>query len=270
MPRAGVSGKFRQIAGRSLCYDRPMTDRPRLRLFVPADLAADADLALGKEQSHYLANVMRAKTGEAVLLFNGRDGEWLAEVTQAAKSTVRLAVRRRTRPQTAEPDLWLLAAPLKKDNTDLVAEKAAELGASALWSVFTRRTVAARVNAERLRAHLAEAAEQCERLTVPDLKEPAPLERVLAGWDPARTLLFLDESGRGAPLAGAVPAGLLAILVGPEGGFAPEERALLAACPFARPVSLGPRILRAETAAIAALAVVQAVAGDWRTPPRGA
>lgn len=248
-----------------------MTDRPRLRLYVPSGLAAGTVLALGKDQSHYLAAVMRAKMGEAVLLFNGRDGEWQGALTDIGKNAVRLTVGAQTRPQTPEPDLWLLAAPLKKDNTDLVAEKAAELGASALWPVFTRRTVAARVNADRLRAHLMEAAEQCERLTVPELREPAALDKVLADWDAARPLMFLDESGRGPPLAEALPpAGPLAILVGPEGGFAPEERALLAKCAFARPVSLGPRILRAETAAIAALAVVQAVVGDWRTPPRRA
>jgi 16S rRNA (uracil1498-N3)-methyltransferase len=240
------------------------------RLFVAADLCAGAGLVLGKDQSHYLAHVMRAKAGESVLLFNGRDGEWLGELAEIGKQAVRLAVRQQTRPQAAEPDLWLLAAPLKKDNTDLVAQKATELGAGALWPVFTRRTVASRVNTDRLRAQLMEAAEQCERLTVPDLKEPAALDKILAGWDGTRTLLVLDESGSGPPLAEAIPPGPLALLVGPEGGFAPEERRMLAALPFARPVSVGPRILRAETAAIAALAVVQALAGDWRTRPRGA
>ncbi|MGE5476915.1 MAG: 16S rRNA (uracil(1498)-N(3))-methyltransferase [Bacteroidales bacterium] len=242
-----------------------------LRLFVPADLAA-APLTLGKEQSHYVANVMRARPGDDVLLFNGRDGEWRGRLDNVAKNAVTVAVEAQTRPQAAEPDLWLLAAPIKKDRVDLVAEKAAELGASALWPVFTRRTVMSRVNSERLAAHMVEAAEQCERLTVPEVMEPAPLDKALAGWDAARTLLFLDESGGGAPLAevlNSLPAGPLAVLVGPEGGFAPEERALLARLPFARPVGLGPRILRAETAAIAALAIVQAVRGDWARPPRG-
>ncbi|CAA7624549.1 16S rRNA (uracil(1498)-N(3))-methyltransferase [Magnetospirillum sp. UT-4] len=243
-----------------------------LRLFVPFDLAAGAGLVLAREQSHYVATVMRARAGQAVALFNGRDGEWLAVLDDVGKGGVRLTVGAQTRPQAPEPDIWLLAAPLKKDNTDLVAEKAAELGASALWPVFTRRTNAARVNAERLRAHLMEAAEQCERLTVPELKPPAALDQVLAGWDSGRTLLFLDEGGSGAPLP-EVAAGLsgkLALLVGPEGGFAPEERDLLLRLPFARAVSLGPRILRAETAAIAALAVVQALAGDWKWRPRQA
>ncbi|MEW5729968.1 MAG: 16S rRNA (uracil(1498)-N(3))-methyltransferase [Pseudomonadota bacterium] len=246
-----------------------MTDRPRFRLYVAADLSPGVVIDLPREQAHYLANVMRAQAGEAVAVFNGRDGEWRAVIGRVAKNACALAVEALTRPQAPEPDLWLLAAPLKKDNTDLVAEKAAELGASALWPVFTRRTVAARVNADRLAAHLVEAAEQCERLTVPELKPACPLDKALAGWDEARTLLFLDESGSGPPLAQSVPDGPLAILVGPEGGFAPEERELLARLPFARAVSLGPRILRAETAAIAALAVVQAAKGDWATPPRG-
>lgn len=243
-----------------------------LRLFITADLDAGVRLELCKEHAHYLANVMRAKTGDDVLVFNGRDGEWRGTLSHVAKNAVTLAVDSQTRPQAAEPDLWLLAAPIKKDCIDLVAEKVAELGASALWPVFTRRTVASRVNTERLGAHMREAAEQCERLTVPELLDPAPLDKVLAGWDGSRTLLFLDESGGGTPIAQVladVPAGPLAVLVGPEGGFADEERALLARLPFARPVGLGPRILRAETAAIAALAVVQAIRGDWARAPRG-
>jgi len=248
-----------------------MAERPRLRLFVAAALAPSAEIVLERPQSHYLANVMRAEAGEPVLLFNGRDGEWRARIGRLAKAGAVLAVETCRRPQAPEPDLWLLAAPIKRDRIDLVAEKAAELGASALWPVLTRRTIAGRVNTDRLTAHLVEAAEQCERLTVPELKPPMPLERVVAGWDAARPLLFLDESGAGPPLATALaglPAGPLAVLAGPEGGFAPEERLLLAAQPWARPVSLGPRILRAETAAIAALAVVQALAGDWGASPR--
>ena len=241
-----------------------------IRLHVSCDLGPGA-LTLGKEQSHYLANVMRARAGDDVLLFNGRHGEWRGRLDAVVKSGVRVGVDAQTRPQADEPDLWLLAAPIKKDCIDLVAEKAAELGASLLWPVITRRTVMSRVNTERLAAHMVEAAEQCERLTVPELREPVALDKALAGWDAGRTLLFLDESGGGEPLAqvlGYLPAGPLAVLVGPEGGFAPEERALLARQPFARPVGLGPRILRAETAAIAALAVVQAVRGDWSRPPR--
>lgn len=242
-----------------------------IRLFVPNDLAAESGIVLDKDQSHYLANVMRLKEGETVLLFNGRDGEWQANLQKVAKAGVAIHVRTQTRPQAPEPDLWLLAAPIKKDRVDLVAEKAAELGISRLWPVFTRRTVMSRVNTERLAANMLEAAEQCERLTIPEMAEPATLDKVLAGWEPDRPLLFLDESGTGQPIAAALSTlelGKLAVLVGPEGGFDDTERALLARLPFAVPVSLGPRILRAETAAIAALSVVQALVGDWKLGPR--
>jgi 16S rRNA (uracil1498-N3)-methyltransferase len=247
------------------------TSRPRFRLFVNTPLAADTAVALSRDQTHYLASVMRAQTGEAVSLFNGRDGEWQARIASLAKAGAALIPERQLRPQAPEPDLWLLTAPLKKDRTDLVVEKAAELGVSRLWPVFTRRTNAGRVNSERLGAHLMEAAEQCERLSVPELAEPAPLDKVLSGWPADRILLFLDEGGGGQPLAQVLedlPPGPLALLVGPEGGFDGEERRLIASKPFARPVGLGPRILRAETAAIAALAVIQALKGDWRTPPK--
>jgi len=247
------------------------SDQIRLRLFVTAPLAEGAVITLPKPQAHYLGAVMRAAIGEAVLLFNGSDGEWLGHIAYLSKSAAGVALAKCTRPQEVEPDLWLLAAPIKRDRIDLVAEKAAELGASALWPVFTRRTIVSRVNSERLQAHLLEAAEQCERLCVPELKPPMPLERALAGWDASRILLFLDESGSGPPIADGLkdlPAGApLALLIGPEGGFAPEERRLLAGLPFTRPLSLGPRILRADTAAIAALAVVQALVGDWRLAP---
>lgn len=242
-----------------------------IRLFVPNDLSAESGIVLDKDQSHYLANVMRLKEGEAVALFNGRDGEWTASLQKVAKSGVAIHVHSQTRPQTPEPDLWLLAAPIKKDRVDLVAEKAAELGVSRLWPVFTRRTVMSRVNTERLAANMVEAAEQCERLTIPEMAEPAALDKVLAGWDAERPLLFLDESGAGQPIATALAGmapGKLAVLVGPEGGFDNTERALLARLPFAVPISLGPRILRAETAAIAALSVVQALVGDWKLGPR--
>lgn len=243
--------------------------RPRLRLFVPVPLAPGVAVALDRDQTHYIAAVMRAQLGETVLLFNGTDGEWLARIETLAKAGAALVPQSQVRPQAPEPDLWLLTAPLKKDRTDLVVEKAAELGVSRLWPVFTRRTNAGRVNAERMRAHLVEASEQCERLSVPELVEPAPLEKVLESWPAGRVLLFLDESGGGTPLAEAATAGPAALLVGPEGGFTPDEQRMLAAQSFCRPVGLGPRILRAETAAIAALAVWQSVAGDWRLAPRG-
>jgi 16S rRNA (uracil1498-N3)-methyltransferase len=247
--------------------------RPRLRLYITAPLATGMAVALDRDQTHYLSSVMRAQTGEAALLFNGRDGEWRCRIDSLAKAGAALVPENQTRPQAPESDLWLLAAPLKRDRTDLVAEKAAELGVSRLWPVFTRRTNAGRVNEARLRAHLIEASEQCERLTVPELAPPAALDKVLADWPAGRVLLFLDEGGDGAPLAEAVsdqPTALLptALLIGPEGGFDESERRLLLSLPFVRPVGLGPRILRAETAAIAALAVWQALAGDGKRGPR--
>lgn len=242
-----------------------------IRLFVANDLSADTMIGLDKDQSHYLANVMRVKAGEDVALFNGRDGEWLGRLDKVAKASVTIQVQRQSRPQTPEPDLWLLAAPIKKDRIDLVAEKATELGISVLWPVFTHRTVMSRVNTDRLAANMVEAAEQCERLSVPEMRAPVDLAKALAGWDATRPLLFLDESGGGAPINQALhslPPGPLAVLAGPEGGFDDSERAVLACLPFAVPVSLGPRILRAETAAIAALSVVQALLGDWNRRPR--
>lgn len=242
-----------------------------IRLFIANDLSADTLIGLDKDQSHYLANVMRVKAGEDVALFNGRDGEWLGRLDKVAKAGVTIQVQTQTRPQTPEPDLWLLAAPIKKDRIDLVAEKATELGISALWPVFTHRTVMSRVNTDRLAANMVEAAEQCERLSVPEMREPVDLVKALSGWDAARPLVFLDESGGGAPINQALHSlqpGPLAVLTGPEGGFDDSERALLARQPFAVPVSLGPRILRAETAAIAALSVVQALLGDWNRRPR--
>ena len=242
-----------------------------IRLYLPDDLSGGALVVLGREQSHYLANVMRMQAGETLALFNGRHGQWRAVAEKVAKTAVALRVMEQTRTQAPEPDLWLLAAPIKKDRIDLVAEKAAELGASLLWPVLTRRTVVARVNLERLAANMTEAAEQCERLSVPELRPPLDLARVLEGWDAARPLLWLDESGTGRPAA-AVLAGLspgpLAVLSGPEGGFDVHERALLARQPCVSPLSLGPRILRAETAAIAALSLVQALLGDWNSGPR--
>lgn len=243
------------------------TAKPRLRLFVPDDLTADARIRLDDDQSHYVQHVMRGQPDERVALFNGRDGQWTGRIAAMTKKAVEIAVESQTRPQAAEGDLWLLAAPLKKDCTDLVAEKAAELGVAVLWPVSTERTIAGRINADRLEARLREAAEQCERLSLPHLRPLTPLTTVLSQWPQNRALIHLDETG-GPPLKtildslpdGAPPA----LLVGPEGGFTPHERDLLARLPFVRAASLGPRILRAETAAIAALAVIQAVAGDWR------
>ncbi len=243
---------------------------PRLRLFVPDALAAGGQVALSPAQAHYLGTVMRARAGAALALFNGRDGEWRAVLTECARRRAAARVEAPLRPQAPEPDLWLLFAPMKGGRVDGVVEKATELGASAVLPVLTRRSVVTRVNVERLRAHAVEAAEQCERLSVPEVGEARPLARLLADWPPGRRLLVMDESGAGAPLAEALadmPEGPAALLTGPEGGFDHSELDALGSLPFITRVGLGPRILRADTAAVAALACFQALRGDWRAPP---
>jgi 16S rRNA (uracil1498-N3)-methyltransferase len=239
------------------------------RLFIEDDLAADAALTLDGPRAHYLRDVLRLGVGAAVLLFNGRDGEWRAKVTASAKRTLDLGIESQTRPQVPEPDLWLCFAPVKKARIDFIAEKATELGVSALLPVITRRTNVERVNVERLRANAVEAAEQTERLTVPDIREPVSLEQVLKTWPASRRLLIADETGGGRPILDALAdarPGPWAVLIGPEGGFAREELDRIAAVPGVLAVGLGPRILRADTAAIAALACLQAAIGDWREP----
>jgi 16S rRNA (uracil1498-N3)-methyltransferase len=248
------------------------------RLFVEADLAVGAEVSPGADQAHYLTRVMRLPIGAKVRLFNGRHGEFEAEIASAGKSDVSLIVGPMARKQIAPPDLWLLFAPLKKARTDFLVEKATELGASELWPVFTTRTDADVVRTDRLARIAMEAAEQTERLDVPVVRVGTSLTKALTGWDSSRPLYFADESGDegGRPWGGeAGRAGPMsdvvkgaggrrgAILIGPEGGFAPEERAHLRGLSFVHPVGLGPRILRAETAAIAALTIWQSTAGDW-------
>ncbi len=248
------------------------------RLYVEGALEAGGRLELDQAQSHYLARVMRLRVGDVVRVFNGRDGEFDAEVAEFGKRAVVLSVAERRRVQESGPDLWLLFAPVKKSATDLIVEKAVELGVSRIVPVRTRWTNAPPLRAERLQRIIVEAAEQTERLDLPEVETEASLENILAGWDPSRVLFFCDEAGdepdapwggRGvrAPDIASVVAregtGPAAILIGPEGGFAPEERAALRENAFIRAVSLGPRVLRAETAVIAALSVWQAVAGDW-------
>ncbi|EKV30542.1 Ribosomal RNA small subunit methyltransferase E [Caenispirillum salinarum AK4] len=245
--------------------------RPRYRLFVEADLTEGAAVDLPQAQAHYLGTVMRAKDGETVALFNGRDGEWRAEIARVSKKAATLTVADRMRPQAPEPDVWLCFAPLKKDATDMVVQKAVELGVSRLQPVMTARTNASRFNTERARANAIEAAEQCERLTVPEVAEPVALPDLLAGWPeraPGRPLFIADETGRGTPLsdvAAGSEGAIAAFVIGPEGGFAQSELDHLRSLDFVVPVGLGPRILRAETAALAALTVWQAVRGDWRS-----
>lgn len=246
-----------------------MTEKTRkIRLFLDQALAPGSDATLGREQAHYLFTVMRAEPGARFLVFNGRDGEFQAEVREAGKRAGRLALLQQTRPAETPPDLWLLFAPLKKSRTDFVVEKATELGVRRIQPALTRRTQAERVNLDRLRAVAIEAAEQCERVFAPEIAPPATLEAVLGAWSPARTLYFCDETRDAPPLPRVAAPGPAAVLIGPEGGFAPEEAAALRSHACVRPVALGPRVLRAETAAAAALSVWQACAGDWREEGR--
>ena len=238
-----------------------------IRLHVPDDLAAGADVIPAPDQGRYLVTVMRLAIGAEVLLFNGRDGEWRATLVEAGKRVCRLGVGARMRPQADGPDLDLVIALVKRNRLETIIEKAAELGARRVRLAVTRRTNADHTNLARLRAIAVEAAEQTGRLDVPEIVAPEKLDRMLDGWDPARRLVFCDESD-GVPAAltalGPLTTGPAAVLIGPEGGFAPEEGERLRALPFVTAVSLGPRILRADTAAIAALTLWQAALGDWR------
>jgi 16S rRNA (uracil1498-N3)-methyltransferase len=232
------------------------------RLYVAETLADGAALTLEGPQANYLGAVLRVQEGAQVKLFDDRSGEWLAEVTEAGKRRVSLRVVTQLRKREPVPDLWLLFAPIKKGRIDWIAEKATELGVARLVPVLTRRTIVDRVNCDRLMAHMIEAAEQCERTALPQLEEPQKLMQLLEGWPSERSLLFADEAG-GEPMAAALAPAPAAILIGPEGGFAPEERDAIRALPQAKPVSLGPRILRADTAAVAAVSLWMAGAGDW-------
>ncbi len=237
------------------------------RLFVEANLAPGREVACERGQANYLVNVLRLRAGALVRLFNGRDGEWLAEISAAKRGQCTLAARERLRAQETPPDTEYLFAPLKKARLDYMVQKATEMGVAALRPVMTAYTVAERVNLERMRANAIEAAEQCNILWVPEVAKPQPLRALLADWPVERRLVFCDEAAPVAsPIAAlsAVPPGPLAVLVGPEGGFSGEERAILRQADFTMPISLGPRVMRADTAAVAALALVNAVLGDWR------
>ena len=241
------------------------------RLYVDAPLAAGAAIALDTARGHYLRNVLRREKGASVLLFNGRDGEWLAEIETLAKSGTRLSVQRQTVAHRLGPDLWLVFAPLKRERIDLLAEKATELGCRRLQPIFTQHTAVSRVNVERLAAHVMEAAEQTERLDLPEVAEPRQLSELLESWPVERRIILCAEAGAAAPIAEAL-AGLprnipYAVMTGPEGGFASSELDHLRKLPFVTPVGLGPRVLRADTAAIAALACWQALLGDGRERP---
>ncbi|MGB5835452.1 MAG: 16S rRNA (uracil(1498)-N(3))-methyltransferase [Albidovulum sp.] len=236
----------------------------KIRLCVDQPLGAGQSVQLTEAQAHYLFGVMREGPGTRLLAFNGQDGEWLAEVAEAGKRKGVLICQEQTRPQSAPPDLWLMFAPIKKARTDFIVEKAVELGVAHLVPVQTAFTNSDRLRRDKAEAHIREAAEQCGAVCLPTLSDPISLTRLLAGWDPARRILWADESRAGAAqtLAGAAP-GPWAILIGPEGGFSESERGTLRALPFVLPMSLGPRILRAETAALAVITLWQAQFGDW-------
>jgi len=241
-----------------------LAKNPKIRLYVPFALFVGQEAFLSEEQSRYLAAVMRIKNNEEILLFNGKDGEFKAKAILNGKKVLARVVEQ-TRPFSRGADVWLLFAPIKKDRTDFVIEKATELGAAKILPVITRYTISDKTRTERFYAQAAEAAEQSRRLDVPEIAEACSLEKVLEHWDSERVLYFMDESGQGKPVLEAfAQSGKAALLVGPEGGFAPEEFERLRQCPFARGVSLGSLILRAETAVAAALSCWQAASGAWK------
>ena len=242
------------------------------RLYVDVPLGEGRTVALDRDQSNYLGNVLRLKSGDSVLVFNGRDGEWRT-VIGGRKRPDQLTIGARTRPQDRLPDLAYVFAPLKHARLDYMVQKAVEMGASVLQPVLTRHTQVARVNGERMRANVIEAAEQCGILGLAEVAEPVPLERFLGARDGGRLLVFCDEAADVADPLAALTAAKTAgqgidVLIGPEGGFAEDERALLQRQPRTLRLALGPRILRADTAAVAALALVQAALGDWTDPSR--
>ncbi len=235
------------------------------RLYVTTPLADGASVAVDGNSAHYLLHVMRLKTGDAVLLFDGSNGEWLATLSEARKRDAVLTVERQTKAPESVPDFWLCAAPVKKARMEWLMEKATELGVAEIHPVLTGRSVVDKINPERLTAQMIEAAEQCGRTSLPRLHETRPLKQFLGAFPQNRTLFFADEQG-GAPFGAAIAAhpGPAALLIGPEGGFDDAERNAIRAHPQAAAISLGPRILRAETAAIAAISVWMAQAGDWQ------
>lgn len=241
---------------------------PTPRLYTDAALAEGAVVPCDDKRAHYLLNVMRLKSGQNVALFNGRDGEWQATLEQSGKKSAQLHVASQLREQRNSPDLWLLCTPLKNGRTDWVVEKATELGVSRISPVTTRYTTIDKVNEARLHAIAVEAAEQSERMDIPQIDAAKAATSMLGHWPKDRVLLYGDESGKGEQPASVIgKQDKLAILIGPEGGFSPEEFALLRALPFTRAVTLGPRILRADTAALALITLTQAAAGDWHHKP---
>jgi len=239
---------------------------PRLCVMDPLD--GGDTIILGKSQSHYLGRVLRRQIGDQVRLFNWSDGEWLADITHISKQEITLSVGEQTRPYKRPPDIWLLFAPIKHKRNVFIVEKATELGAELVHPVMTARTTS-KISMDKMKAHIIEAAEQTERVDLPQIRDPLKLEQVLEDWDESRTLIFADEAqtsagdGQSAAQALSKIKAPAAILIGPEGGFTEQERDLLRAKSYCVPISLGPRILRADTAAAATLTLWQAVSGDW-------
>lgn len=237
----------------------------KVRLFLDQPLAPGQGIVLNGDQAHYLSGVMRMSAGDEILAFNGHDGEWLARIQRIAKRGGDLVAVQQTAPQRNPPDLWLLFAPIKKARTDFIVEKATELGAARILPVQTDHTNSERIRQDRLQAHAVEAAEQCGGTFVPEVTDLTPLSRLLSGWDPIRRILWADEAMAGpAETLSQLEPGPWAILIGPEGGWSVAERQQLASFSFVTRISLGPRILRADTAAVAAITLWQSVLGDWQ------
>lgn len=241
-----------------------------IRLYTTQTLSEGLNLSLTKDAAHYLANVMRRKTGDNILLFNGRDGLWLCAITDIGKKHADVILKEQLSPQKAEADIWLCFAPVKNAPITNLVQKATELGVSRLQPVITQHTIAHRVNTERLLANAIEACEQCERLTIPEVMEPVKLEKLLESWPTDRKLILCDESGSGQPFLQALSGqerGKYAIIIGPEGGFSQTEFEIMRNKPYIIPVGMGPRILRADTAALAALTCYMSILGDWDEKP---
>ena len=247
-----------------------MTHKKLNRLFVKSPLVGNSTIELEQHHVHYLKNVMRLKISDHLLVFNGKDGEWEVEINNLEKKSGTAIAIKRTKEQYNEPDVTLLFAPIKHGKIDFLAQKATELGVTALQPVFTKHTIASRVNTERLQSNAIEAAEQSERLTVPEILEPIDINKLISSWDSNKKLLLCDETGKGKPIKEALSEsekGTWAILIGPEGGFSKDELDMLYKLPYVVPASLGPRILKADTAAFAALTCWQEHLGDWQNLP---
>ena len=266
MKLQGTSGGFSPTSCAGKDPAMAIRDAGSQRLYVRDSLVAGHPIYLSADQSHYLVNVLRAKTNDAVAVFNGRDGEWLARIGTIGKRSATATPELLSRPQVLGPDIDYIFAPLKHGRLDYMVQKAAEMGVRSLRPVLTRHTIADRVNLERMRANVIEAAEQCGVLWVAEVHDLLPLTKLVENWDHGRRLIFCDEAAHGRdPVASLknLQPGPLALIVGPEGGFDEVERQLLISKSFVVPISLGPRVMRADTAAVAALALVNATLGDW-------